>query len=348
MNLIVPHRRWNPLQNNWVLVSPQRAMRPWLGQVSTPNAEKLEAYDASCALCPANKRSNSEENPDYKSVFVFNNDFPALFSQLASAEIIDNFPKDIVRLEQTRGECRVVVFSPRHDLTIPELPVESISIILDSWKNEYNTLISKDFIKYVSIFENKGELMGCSNPHPHSQIWATEYVPSLPSAVNSSQRAYWKSHNTSLLSDYLRWEVGQEERIVCSNEEWICLVPFWAQWPYETMIIPSGADISDISEIPDSVMGSWAAIYKEITIRYDNLFKCSFPYSMGIFQKSKTDTDTKGVQLHQSFFPPLLRSSSIKKFMVGFEMCAEAQRDLTPEQAAAKLRECPTTHYLTN
>ncbi|MBN1866604.1 UDP-glucose--hexose-1-phosphate uridylyltransferase [Candidatus Sumerlaeota bacterium] len=334
-----PHRRFNPLLDEWVLVSPHRTERPWSGKVESAPAASLPAYDPDCYLCPRNTRSSGAANPDYTDTFVFDNDFPAL---VQGAENADRVSVDecggLVRAVPERGICRVVCFSPRHDLTLARMDTDAIGRVIDLWVDQYVDLGARDFISHVLIFENKGETMGCSNPHPHGQIWATERVPSLARRKIESQLRYRAAHGRAMLMDYLEWELGEGRRIVASNAHWVALVPFWAVWPFEATIAPR-REVSAIAELDPSERAAWAAILRDLTIRYDNLFGTSFPYSMGIHQRPTDGGAYEGVVLHQSFYPPLLRSATIKKFQVGYEMSGEPQRDITPETAAAKLRE---------
>jgi len=347
INLSKSHRRWNPLLQEWVLVSPHRSQRPWDGAIEKVLEKELPEYDSKCYLCPGNLRANGEINSNYKSVFAFDNDFPALMQEITDAKI---FPQEklseIIKRKQERGICRVICFSPKHNLTLPEMDVKAIRKVIDLWIEEFENLARKKFINYILIFENKGQIMGCSNPHPHGQIWATQSIPNIPTKSISSQESYFSKHKKKLLNDYLNWELKEKKRIISQNKDWVVLVPFWAIWPFETMVLPRRS-IQSISELTEEEKNNWAKILKDITIRYDNLFRTSFPYSMGIYQKPTDDKEYKGFQLYQVFLPPLLRSATIKKFMVGYELCAEPQRDITPEQAAVMLRSCSTKHYRT-
>ena len=330
------HKRYNPLTGDWVLVSPHRLSRPWQGLVEVIPQEIKPQYDPACYLCPNNKRKNGIENPDYKSTFVFENDFSALMYDHIKSDSVN---KNGLLIAQTeRGICRVVCFSPRHDLTLAQMNKDDIRKVVDTWIEQYIDLGKKENINYVQIFENKGELMGCSNPHPHCQIWATESIPSEPIKEHSFQEKYFKEKNSCLLCDYLKLETSEKERIIYENKNWVVLVPFWAVWPFETMILPKN-HLSDISQMTEEEKEGFADILKVITTKYDNIFKTSFPYSMGFHQ---TPTDNKKypyIHSHIHFYPPLLRSASIRKFMVGFEMLGSAQRDITPELAAQKLKE---------
>jgi UDPglucose--hexose-1-phosphate uridylyltransferase len=342
MDIETSHRRWNPLKREWVLVSPHRTKRPWKGAVEKPSVEKRPEYDPTCYLCPGNTRANGEVNPHYPDVFAFTNDFAAVTPDASTGSMDDQ--NGIILAKGERGTCRVICFSPRHDLTLPEMDVRAIRRVIDLWEEETRTLSQLDYVNHVMIFENKGAIMGCSNPHPHSQIWATESLPNIPASSLAAQEEYYAAHKKRLLEDYLDWELIQGTRIVAENNHWLVVVPFWACWPFETMALPK-RHVREISELTDEEKNSWAAILKELTVRYDNLFTTSFPYSMGIYQRPTDGKEWNGHYLHQIFLPPLLRSASVKKFMVGFELCAEPQRDLTPEQAAERLRNCPTKHY---
>jgi len=344
MNFMKSHRRWNPLKEEWVLVSPLRCQRPWRGAVEKVFEEKLPQYDPECYLCPGNRRASDKVNPQYKDVYAFTNDFAALrpleSSQIESLKELAG----IIHSKVEQGTCRVVCFSPKHDLTLPELDLSAVRHVVDLWVEEYENLGAKSYINHVLIFENKGLMMGCSNPHPHGQIWATESIPNIPAKSLVSQEAYFAKYKRKLLSDYLEWELKEGERIIAKNEHWVVLVPFWATWPFETMVLPRRL-VGAITELTEEEKDAWAAILKNITTRYDNLFNTSFPYSMGIYQRPTDGGEWAGHHLHQIFLPPLLRSATVRKFMVGFELCAEPQRDITAERTAAQLRECSIKHY---
>ena len=337
-----PHRRYNPLINEWILVSPHRSKRPWQGQNETVLTETLPKYDSTCYLCPGNIRANGVNNPDYKDSFVFENDFAAMKQD----EII--FEEDIkhtfFKAQPERGISRVVCFSPRHDLTLPEMTISEIENIIRTWQKEYTDLGNIKYINYVQIFENKGSVMGCSNPHPHGQIWAQSSLPTQVEKTHNSLKAYYDKNNRTLLADYLQAELRSGERIVIENEHFVALVPFWAIWPYETMII-SKRSVGKITDFtPDETL-AYATILKELTTKYDNLFNTSFPYSSGIHQAPTDAFEHPEWHFHMHFYPPLLRSASVKKFMVGYEMLGESQRDITPEKSAEILRESSTVHY---
>lgn len=337
-----PHRRYNPLINEWVLVSPHRAKRPWQGQNEAISTEKLPEYDSTCYLCPGNVRANGMNNPNYKNSFVFENDFAAMKQD----EIIyeDDIRQTFFKAQPERGISRVVCFSPRHDLTLPEMEITDIENIIRTWQKEYTDLGKIDYINHVQIFENKGSVMGCSNPHPHGQIWAQSSLPTQVEKTQKNLKLYFAKNNTNLLQDYLQAELKKDERIVIENEHFAALVPFWAIWPYETMII-SKRHISKITEFTSDEVTSYAIILKQLTTKYDNLFSTSFPYSSGIHQAPTDGEKHEEWQFHMHFYPPLLRSASVKKFMVGYEMLGESQRDITPEKSAAILREQSDIHY---
>ena len=336
-----PHRRYNPLNGTWVLVSPHRSKRPWQGQVEKNVPHQRSEYDPECYLCPGNTRSNGEENPAYKATFSFTNDFSAMLEDVPEGRFENG---DIFRAESQKGICKVICFSPRHDLTIPEMKITNIRKVVDLWVEEYTELGKRDFINYVQIFENKGAIMGCSNPHPHGQIWSQSIVPQEPARKTEHQKSYFENHGTSLLSDYLKIELKEKTRLVVENDHFVALVPFWAVWPFETMII-SKRHLKNISLLSNVERNSFADIYKRLTIKYDNLFEVSFPYSAGIHQSPTDGKDHEYWHLHMSFYPPLLRSATVKKFMVGYEMMAEPQRDITPEFSAKRLRDLSEIHF---
>lgn len=339
----VPHRRFNPLLEEWVLVAPHRAKRPWSGKIEKAPANDRPAYDPACYLCPRNTRSSGHVNPDYPSTYVFENDFPSLLHDDPTPFALNDH-KGLIRAEKERGVCRVICFSPRHDLTMAEMDVASIRRVVDLWAEQYLDLGAMDFISHVMTIENKGDIMGCSNPHPHGQIWANERVPSYPARKIEAQLRHHKAHGSPLLMDYLEWELREDVRVIAKNEHCVALVPFWAVWPYETMILPRRA-VSSVDQLSGAEREAWAAVLKELLVRYDNIFESSFPYSMGLNQRPTDGGDYPGLVAHQAFFPPLLRSATIKKFQVGYEMSAEPQRDITPEQAADRMRQCGGRHY---
>lgn len=347
MKLNAPHRRLNLLTNQWVLVSPQRTQRPWLGQVEKSPPEFLPAYDPDCYLCPGNSRAGGHKNPIYHGPFVFENDFPALLPPEESSISLDGHSSAMSMLTALPelGICRVVCFSPRHDLSLPELSQTEIEDVVRTWSSQTRELLSKDFVKYVQVFENKGAMMGCSNPHPHSQIWAVSHIPDEPARELETQTRYWEEHHHCLLCDYMDEEKKAGlQRLVAENDHFVAYVPFWATWPFEILLI-SRRHISQLPDLTVAEVTGLADILKKITTRYDNLFETPFPYSMGFHQAPKHPDIQPGWHLHAHFFPPLLRSATVRKFMVGFEMLAMPQRDLTPETAAERLGEMSEVHY---
>jgi UDPglucose--hexose-1-phosphate uridylyltransferase len=338
-----PHRRYNLLTGDWVLVSPQRSQRPWLGQVENTPRVDLPEYDPQCYLCPGNKRASGETNPAYTRTFSFTNDYSALLPDTKEGSEV-NHP--LFKLESERGLCRVVCFSPRHDLTLPEMSQAAIEQVVATWTRESVDLSRLEGIHYVQVFENKGAMMGCSNPHPHSQIWATGHVPTEPGRELLTQADYLTEHKSPMLLDYLAEEQHRAERIICSNVHFSVLVPFWAVWPFETLVVAHrpAARLEDLSAAEASAL---ADVFKRITTRYDNLFEIAFPYSMGFHQAPNDGARHPEWVLHAHFYPPLLRSATIRKFMVGYEMLAMPQRDITPEAAATRLRETSEIHYRT-
>jgi len=336
-----PHRRYNPLIGEWVLVSPHRSKRPWQGQKEKEHNQSLPSHDPECYLCPGNTRSGGIQNPDYEDCYVFDNDFAAL---LTEAHETPEAESPFFKLQPERGINRVVCFSPRHDLTLPELELTALEKVIETWTREYLELGGLDYINYVQIFENKGAVMGCSNPHPHGQIWAQSSLPTQIEKTHRNLKTYYSEHGTDMLSDYLQAESNSKERWVCENDDFAAIVPFWAIWPFETLLI-SKRHFSHLGEINSNERTNLAAIIKELTTKYDNLFETSFPYSAGIHQAPTDGEEHPEWHFHMHFYPPLLRSATVKKFMVGYEMLGEAQRDITPEKSAAMLRELPTLHY---
>ncbi|KGO91410.1 UDP-glucose--hexose-1-phosphate uridylyltransferase [Flavobacterium subsaxonicum] len=336
-----PHRRFNPLLGEWILVSPHRAKRPWQGQKESTQALNLPAYDTTCYLCAGNERSNGVHNDAYTDVYVFDNDFPSLLEGEAEAPA-ETSP--LFQLKPERGINRVICFSPRHDLTIPEMEVSAIQKVIQAWKEQYTDLGSRDFINHVQIFENKGAVMGCSNPHPHGQIWSQSSLPTNVEKTQANLKKYFEANGRSLLSDYIAEELQRKERVVLENEHFVVLVPFWAIWPYETLIV-SKRHFGNITQMTPEETVAFADALKRLTVKYDNLFETSFPYSSGIHQTPTDGQDHPEWHFHMHFYPPLLRSASVKKFMVGYEMMAEAQRDVSSEKSAAILRDLSETHY---
>lgn len=336
-----PHRRYNPLLDEWVLCSPHRLDRPWQGEVAEAIPESRLRYDAACSLCPGNVRANGQRNPDYATTFAFDNDFPALVAESGASATDDG---GLLLTEPATGRCRVLCFSPRHDLTLAEMDAAGVLPVVDAWVEEVKSLGSLPAVRYVQVFENKGTMMGCSNPHPHGQVWATGHVPLFPARKLVSQRAHFGRHGSDLLGDCLARELSAGERIVCRNEHWVALVPFWAVWPFELMLVPLRR-VPDLPALSGQERHALADILCRVGARYDNLFRTSFPYSMGFQGRPSDGEEHPWWRLHAVFFPPLLRSASVRKFLVGFELTAEPQRDLTPEEAAARLRAQPERHY---
>lgn len=333
-----PHRRYNPLTDEWVLVSPHRAKRPWQGQVEKLDEQAKPSYDEECFLCAGNTRINGEINDDYKETFVFPNDFAAIKKDTPITQSDD----PLFRMATEQGESRVICFSPDHSKTLPQLTVKEIFSVVDTWQKQCDEL-GKTY-SWVQVFENKGSVMGCSNPHPHGQVWAQQQLPTLVVKKQNAQQAYLNKYNSNLLQDYAAKEIEKKERIVVVNDDWVVVVPYWAAWPFETLLLPRFS-VSRITELNEDQKFSLADIIKKITIKYDNLFNCSFPYSMGLHGAPFDGGLHEEWTLHASFFPPLLRSATVRKFMVGYEMMAEAQRDLTAEQAAQRLRDLSSIHY---
>ncbi len=355
-----PHRRFNPLTDDWVLVSPQRTQRPWRGQVEKLPQVDIPDYDPNCYLCPGNARSGGKVNPDYSSTFVFDNDFPALLpveavdftnrgvkqgrGELGFSPTNQDLPSDLFKVEGEPGICRVVCFSPRHNASFPDLPIEQIEAVIQTWINQSLELEQRDYIHYVQVFENKGEMMGASNPHPHCQIWATAHIPNEPGKELSTQKKYYAQNENCLLCDYLQVEAKIQERVVLENEYFTALVPFWAVWPFEVMLLAQ-RHVASLLDLAKPEITALADILQRLTTRYDNLFEISFPYSMGFHQAPVNDGPHPEWHLHAHFYPPLLRSASVRKFMVGFEMLASPQRDLTPEMAAERLHLLSDVRY---
>jgi UDPglucose--hexose-1-phosphate uridylyltransferase len=355
--LQLPHRRYDPLGDQWVLVSPHRMQRPWQGQVEAPPAEARPRHDPGCYLCPGNARAGGHSNPDYRDSFVFTNDFAALLAQGSEAkpevepEVEINTDIDprlkagqhpLLHADEVRGTCRVLCFSPRHDLTLAEMAPDELRQVIDLWVTQTEEL--GQTYRWVQVFENKGALMGASSPHPHGQIWATDHVPQVPQREDERQRAHLDQYGRPLLLDYADLEAERRERVVVENHAWLAVVPYWAMWPFETLILPR----RQIARLPEVAVGereALADLLARLLVKYDNLFTTSFPYSMGWHGAPYGGTGAAHWQLHAHVYPPLLRSASVRKFMVGYELLAEAQRDLTPEAAAERLRALSEIHY---
>lgn len=352
------HRRLNPLTNKFVLCSPHRAKRPWQGAREEIKKSALPEYDPKCYLCPGNIRATGDMNPKYESTFIFTNDYPAV--RLDQPEYVgkesdkDNLKGRLLKTQGVRGKCFVICFSPKHNLTLPLMSKSEVLGVVNSWQKLYNDLYQEAIdnispYKYLQIFENKGSAMGCSNPHPHGQAWCLDVIPTEVRDELTNMREYFEKYNTYLLQDYVELEIQEKQRIVAQNDNFIVVVPYWALWPFETLLI-SKTHLKSIKEFNDKQKEDLADILKVLTTKYDNLFNTSFPYSMGIHQapfKCDHEQDESMSWFHIHFYPPLLRSATVKKFCVGFEMLGEPQRDLTSEQAAARLQELSgDEHYL--
>ena len=341
-----PHRRRNALTGDWMLVSPHRMGRPWQGQTEDTPVDERPAYDPDCYLCPGNERAGDARNPDYTDTFVFTNDFSALKLNTPAGTWDANGEADegLFTAASEKGICRVICYTPRHDVTLAEMPAADIRNVIDLWGQEYEDLGAHEHINYVQIFENKGQMMGCSNPHPHGQIWAQETVPDEPRKETARQIEHYEKTGRTLLSDYLAAELEKEERIVCHNDSFVAVVPFWAVWPYETLIISRRA-VPSVLELRDEERDDLSRLLQRLTTKYDNLFSTSFPYSAGLHQAPTDGKPHPEWHFHMHFYPPLLRSATVKKFMVGYEMLGTPQRDITPEFSAEKLASLPETHY---
>ncbi|HJZ40809.1 MAG TPA: UDP-glucose--hexose-1-phosphate uridylyltransferase [Bacteroidales bacterium] len=335
------HRRLNILTGEWILVAPHRTKRPWQGYREDESQKNSVGYDPSCYLCPGNTRANGEINPAYDSTYAFVNDFSALIHDVPVFEMDES---SLLVAGTEKGMCRVVCFSPKHNLTLAEMETTGLENVITTWQTEYKVLGELPYINYVQIFENKGEIMGCSNPHPHGQIWAQQSIPVEPAKEQEHQLKYLAEKKTSMLMDYLQLELRQKERIIYENEGFALLVPFWALWPYETMILPK-RNIRHILQLTRQEVSLFADIMRVTAVKYDNLFRISFPYSAGIHQAPTDGLQHEEWQMHMHFYPPLLRSATIKKFMVGYELLANPQRDITAETSASILRDLPLVHY---
>ena len=336
-----PHRRRNALNGDWILVSPHRTKRPWQGQVERTPPDDRPQYDPKCYLCPGNERAGGHKNPAYTGTFVFENDFAALLADSPHGAVGQG---ELFQAEGETGICRVICFSPRHDLTLPQMAVADIRRVVDVWGEQVVDLGANPMINYVQLFENKGAVMGASNPHPHGQLWASSSIPLEPAKEDVQQRAYFARKGSPLLLDYLAAELASGERLVVENEHWVALTPYWAVWPFETMLLPR-RHVLALPALNDAERNALAAILKRLLTRYDNLFETSFPYSMGWHGQPTDGDEHPHWQLHAHFYPPLLRSATVKKFMVGYEMLGNPQRDITAEQAADRLRQMSEVHY---
>jgi UDPglucose--hexose-1-phosphate uridylyltransferase len=336
-----PHRRYNPLLDEWVLCSPHRLKRPWQGKIEDEPAETRPEYDESCYLCPGNVRASGQRNPAYTSTFAFDNDFPSLLPESVAPPADEG---GLLVSEPATGRCRVICFSPRHDLTLAEMAPSEVRPVVDAWARETERLGADPAVRHVQVFENKGAMMGCSNPHPHCQVWVTGHVPVIPARKLVTQRAWYERHGRDLVGDYLARELEAGERVVCRNDHWVALVPWWAVWPFEIMLVPVRR-VRDLPSLDGGERDALAEMLHRVSVRYDNLFRTSFPYSMGFHGRPTDGEEHPWWRLHAVYFPPLLRSATVRKFLVGFELTAEAQRDLTAEDAAARLREQSETHF---
>ena len=336
-----PHRRYNPLRRQWVLISPHRTQRPWQGEVNQSSGFSDVHYDPACYLCPGNTRAGGHVTPRYESVYIFDNDYAALLPDSPAPEA-DASP--LLRAEREQGRCRVVCFHPDHSLTLPRMKLEDVRKVVDAWVGQYEELSREPNVNYIQIFENRGAMMGASNPHPHCQIWATEHIPDEPAIETAALKDYFAEKETHLLADYLAVEQKEKVRIVCENEDFLVVVPWWAVWPFETLVL-SKRRAGAMVDFTDREKTSLADILRQITTRYDNLFETSFPYTMGFHQRPCDGEVHEEWHFHAHFYPPLLRSATVRKFMVGFEMLGMPQRDITPESAAERLRAVSATHF---
>lgn len=331
---LAPHRRWNALTGDWVLVSPQRTVRPWLGAREQPPIERPPAYDPACYLCPGNERAGGRRNPAYRGPWWFENDYPALLPETVPGELDE---AGLLRAEAARGTCRVVCFSPRHDRHLSTMEVGEVAQVVELWSEQYERLMAEPWVEHVQIFENRGAAMGASNPHPHSQLWADALLPTEPARELARLRAHQDDRGTCLLCDYVRLELEDASRVVFADRDLCAVVPFWATWPFETLLLPR-RHVGALPDLGPDGRGAWAQALQRLVRAYDRVFEVPFPYSMGFHQRPRS-APTGLWHLHAHHYPPLLRSATVRKFLVGYEMLAQAQRDLTPETAAGRLRE---------
>lgn len=328
------HRRWNPLLREWVIVSPHRTQRPWQGQVEKTASLEKPRYDPNCYLCPGNARAGGHKNPEYSSTFVFDNDYASLLPDTPKGEFRES---SLMIAESERGICRVVCFSPRHDLTISNMALGEIENVVHVWCDQYRELGAIDWVRYVQIFENRGEMMGASNPHPHCQLWANETIPNQPVIEQNALQEFKRTHGNCMLCEYLQLERTHAIRIICANDFFTVLVPFWAVWPFEVLVL-ANEHVTGMDQLSPDAQRGLAEILKRMTSRYDNVFSVPFPYSMGFHQRPTDGEEHSEWHFHAHFLPPLLRSATVRKFMVGYELLATPQRDITPESAAERLR----------
>jgi UDPglucose--hexose-1-phosphate uridylyltransferase len=339
-----PHRRFNSLTGDWVLISPHRTKRPWHGKVEPTAPKDRPRHDSACHLCAGNARAGGHRNPHYERTFVFENDFAALLPSVDASCGADGEVHELLGSQAVRGECRVICFSPRHDLTLARMETDAIRGVVDTWA-EQSAELGRTYA-WVQVFENKGEVMGCSNPHPHGQIWAGDFIPNEGSSEDAAQQRWYASHKRPLLLDYAALEDSRRERVVLGNADWLAVVPWWAVWPYEILLMPRARHVARLEDLRAEERDSLSEILKRLLTRYDNLFQTSFPYSMGWHSAPYLKNKEAHWQVHAHFYPPLLRSATVKKFMVGYEMLGEPQRDISPESAAERLRACSENHYL--
>jgi len=329
------HQRLNPLTGEWILVSPERTGRPWQGQLETTAVAAAPYYDPTCYLCPGNARAGGSVNPAYQATHVFDNDFAALAPEPVAGRY-ENGP--LLQARRESGICRVICYSPRHNASLGDLSIGAIRSIVDTWAEQYASLGASPLINAVTVFENRGAMMGASSPHPHGQIWANATVPNVLRKESATQLEHRHSHGTCLLCDYLAVELVRAERVVAANDGFVALVPFWATWPFETLVLPR-QHLGGVDELDSVAREHFAGLLKNLATRYDALFGVPFPYTMGLHQRPTDGAAHAHWHWHAHFYPPLLRSATVRKFMVGYELLAAPQRDITPEAAAERLRE---------